>query len=694
MFLLPFIIIAPLLSFLILIARRDKLTIQQATLLGLGGSFLSAVVLMVATISYFLYYEAGSVLSISLIDGIKIADFNPSISFAVDGLSLMLTAIVTWVGFLVQLFATWNMQEEREFAKVLAYLNMLLVSLLTLILADNLFLMYVGWEGAGMSGYLLYNHYIGRSHHKKLLAQFVDKSANKSVYANNKSQLKNTTKIDNSKTDTADDDLQDSNNDLLKIMGISRIADIAVLLAMLLLYREFDTLEIATIIQQAGQQFQVNDASLVFIVSLLLIGAITKSAQLPLHTWATSSSITHVPAPVLAMLHSIGLLVGAYLISRLHPLFILTPDILLWWVGVIGAVTTIYAALCAVAQTDIKRIVAFAGMTQMGFVFLAMGIGAWQLAVFQMMTFALTQALLFLSAGAVIASVAEDTTIKNANIFQIGGLVNNNPIVFYSFLMGVGSLNVIPFITLGYYSKLGILWETYVANSLGNQLLMIMALLGVLLTAFYSFRLVWFVFFNSSRVNVRQLTGLAYKIPLVLLAILGSGIGFLLSPNITGILTNTFPNSVGETLIMTGEIPERYMTIFVTLLTMLIGFTLGWLAYVKNKGVFAQRFQQSKIGETVYNCCYDGFGFSYLYDWLVSKPMLLIARLLNRSKLAKRLATYISPQANINPNQPSSLIGSEKTSKLITAKNISSFDGYLFGFVVGLVVVLILGLIS
>ncbi len=194
---------------------------------------------------------------------------------------------------------------------------------------------------------------------------------------------------------------------------------------------------------------------------------------------------------------------------------------------------------------------------------------------------------------------------------------------------------------------------------------------------------------NNSRIKVRRLTGLAYKIPLILLAILASGIGFLLSPNITGILTNTFPNSVGETLIMTGEIPERYMTIFITLLTMLIGFILGWLLYVKNKGVVAHRFQQSSVGKPVYDCCYNGFGFNYLYDWLLSKPMLFIARLLNRSKLAKRLATYINPQLNLNQSSNSSA----KNLALITAKNITSFDGYLFGFVVGLVVVLILGVV-
>ena len=618
MSLLPLTFIFPLIGFLILAFMRDKLSEQVAAIVGVGSMLLSALCTLVVSYTFLTSNPAGTVVEIPLWTWFQVGDFAPSFGLSFDGLALTMMGVITGIGFLIHLFAAWYMKGDIGFARFFSYMNLFVASMILLVLGDNLLLLYLGWEGVGICSYLLIGFY------------YQDRANGRAA---------------------------------IKAFTVTRVGDVFLAFGLFLLFREFGTLNIQEIITRAPEMFDVNNPTMILITMMLVGGAMGKSAQLPLHTWLADAMAG--PTPVSALIHAATMVTaGVYLIARLHPLFELTPGILLYWVGGVGALTLVVAGFCALAQTDIKRILAYSTMSQIGYMFLALGVGAWQGAIFHLMTHAFFKALLFLSSGAVILSVHHEQ-----NIFKMGGLRRKIPLVFLCYLIGGGALAAIPWVTVGFYSKEAILWETYAT---GHQVLFYMGVFGAFLTAIYTFRMIWIVFFGEEKTKAHKLTGISYWLPLSILLILSTAVGAMIVPPLQGVL----PESYGHLLEVAGQAHSKHTAEYIAMGAMAVGFIIAALLYVVNKGRLLTRFKQSAIGSALFYWCYHGMGFDALYDWVFVKPFLFIGRLFKADPVDK---TW-----NILPMLASA------GNKMLSVTQTGSLRGYAASFGLGVAVLLVL----
>ena len=618
MSLLPLTFIFPLIGFLILAFMRDKLTEQVAGLVGVGSMALSALCTLVASFTFLSTYPAGTVVTVPLWTWMQVGDFAPTFGLSFDGLALTMLGVITGVGFLIHLFAAWYMKGDIGFARFFSYMNLFVASMLLLVLADDLLLLYLGWEGVGICSYLLIGFY------------FEDRANGRAA---------------------------------MKAFTVTRVGDVFLAFGLFLLYREFGTLNIQEIITRAPEMFSVNDPIMILTTMMLVGGAMGKSAQLPLHTWLADAMAG--PTPVSALIHAATMVTaGVYLIARMHPLFELTPGILLYWVGGVGALTLVVAGFCALAQTDIKRILAYSTMSQIGYMFLALGVGAWQGAIFHLMTHAFFKALLFLSSGAVILAVHHEQ-----NIFKMGGLRKKIPLVFWCYIIGGGALAAIPWVTVGFYSKEAILWEAYAT---GHQVLFYMGVFGAFLTAIYTFRMIWIVFFGEEKTPAHKLSGVSYWLPLSVLLVLSTAVGALIVPPLQGVL----PESVGHLLEVAGNAHGKHTAEYIAMGALAAGLVVAALLYVVNKGRLLASFKRSSIGGALYYWCYHGMGFDALYDLVFVKPFLLIGRLFKTDPVDK---TWLILPALASAGN-----------KILSQTQTGSLRGYATSFGLGMAVLLVL----
>ncbi|KRG34024.1 MULTISPECIES: NADH-quinone oxidoreductase subunit L [unclassified Psychrobacter] len=618
MSLLPLTFIFPLVGFLILAFMRDKLTEQVAAIVGVGSMLLSALCTLIVSYTFLTNNPAGTVIEIPLWTWFQVGDFAPSFGLSFDGLALTMTGVITGIGFLIHLFAAWYMKGDTGFARFFSYMNLFVASMLLLVLADNLFLLYLGWEGVGICSYLL----IGFYYHDR---------------ANGLAAM--------------------------KAFTVTRVGDVFLAFGLFLLFREFGTLNIQEIITRAPEVFDINNPTMMLTTMMLVGGAMGKSAQLPLHTWLADAMAG--PTPVSALIHAATMVTaGVYLIARLHPLFELTPGILLYWVGGVGALTLVVAGFCALAQTDIKRILAYSTMSQIGYMFLALGVGAWQGAIFHLMTHAFFKALLFLSSGAVILAVHHEQ-----NIFKMGGLRKKIPLVFWCYIVGGGALAAIPWVTVGFYSKEAILWESYAT---GHMVLFYMGVFGAFLTALYTFRMIWIIFFGEEKTHAHKLSGVSYWLPLSVLLVLSTAVGAFITPPLQGVL----PESVGHLLEVAGQAHGKHTAEFIAMGAMAAGLILAALLYVVDKGRMLTRFKHSRVGGALYHWCYHGLGFDALYDVIFVKPFLFIGRLFKADPIDK--AWLVLPKLASAGN------------KVLSATQTGSLRGYAASFGLGMAVLLVL----
>ncbi|WP_201559963.1 NADH-quinone oxidoreductase subunit L [Psychrobacter sp. NC44] len=618
MSLLPLTFIFPLVGFLILAFMRDKLTEQVAAIVGVGSMLLSALCTLIVSYTFLTNNPAGTVIEIPLWTWFQVGDFAPSFGLSFDGLALTMTGVITGIGFLIHLFAAWYMKGDTGFARFFSYMNLFVASMLLLVLADNLFLLYLGWEGVGICSYLL----IGFYYHDR---------------ANGLAAM--------------------------KAFTVTRVGDVFLAFGLFLLFREFGTLNIQEIITRAPEVFDINNPTMMLTTMMLVGGAMGKSAQLPLHTWLADAMAG--PTPVSALIHAATMVTaGVYLIARLHPLFELTPGILLYWVGGVGALTLVVAGFCALAQTDIKRILAYSTMSQIGYMFLALGVGAWQGAIFHLMTHAFFKALLFLSSGAVILAVHHEQ-----NIFKMGGLRKKIPLVFWCYIVGGGALAAIPWVTVGFYSKEAILWESYAT---GHMVLFYMGVFGAFLTALYTFRMIWIIFFGEEKTHAHKLSGVSYWLPLSVLLVLSTAVGAFITPPLQGVL----PESVGHLLEVAGQAHGKHTAEFIAMGAMLAGLIIAALLYVVDKGRMLTRFKRSRVGGALYHWCYHGLGFDALYDVIFVKPFLFIGHLFKADPIDK--AWLVLPKLASAGN------------KVLSATQTGSLRGYAASFGLGMAVLLVL----
>ena len=616
--LLPLTFIFPLVGFLILAFMRDKLSEQVAAIVGVGSMLLSALCTLIVSYTFLTSNPAGTVVEMPLWTWFQVGDFAPNFGLSFDGLALTMIAVVTGVGFLIHLFAAWYMKGETGFARFFSYMNLFVASMLLLVLADNLFLLYLGWEGVGICSYLLIGFY------------YQDRANGRAA---------------------------------MKAFTVTRVGDVFLAFGLFLLFREFGTLNIQEIITRAPEIFDINNPTMILTTMMLVGGAMGKSAQLPLHTWLADAMAG--PTPVSALIHAATMVTaGVYLIARLHPLFILTPGVLLYWVGAVGALTLVVAGFCALAQTDIKRILAYSTMSQIGYMFLALGVGAWQGAIFHLMTHAFFKALLFLSSGAVILSVHHEQ-----NIFKMGGLRKKIPLVFWCYIVGGGALAAIPWLTVGFYSKEAILWESYAT---GHMVLFYMGVFGAFLTALYTFRMIWIIFFGEEKTKAHKLSGVSYWLPLSVLLVLSTAVGAFITPPLQGVL----PESVGHLLEVAGQAHGKHTAEFIAMGAMAAGLILAALLYVVNKGRMLTKFKRTRIGGALYYWCYHGMGFDALYDIVFVKPFLFIGRLFKADPVDK---TWLILPKLISAGN-----------KVLSATQTGSLRGYAASFGLGMAVLLVL----
>lgn len=619
MSMLAWTFICPLIGFLILASLRDRLSETMATIVGVGSMALSAIFALMTSLDYFQNYN-GQAVNVPLWTWLKVGEFAPAFGLQFDGLTLTMTAIITGVGFLIHLFASWYMKGEDGFARFFSYLNLFVASMLLLVQGDNLLLLYLGWEGVGICSYLLIGFYY-------------------SERANGRAAI--------------------------KAFTVTRVGDVFLAIGLFLLFREFGTLTISEIITKAPEVFSINNPTMILTTMMLVGGAWGKSAQIPLHTWLADAMAG--PTPVSALIHAATMVTaGVYLIARMHPLFVLTPEVLLYWVGGVGAISMLVAGFCALAQTDIKRILAYSTMSQLGYMFIALGVGAWQAAIFHLMTHAFFKALLFLASGAVILSVHHEQ-----NIFKMGGLYKKIPLVFACFVVGGGALVALPWVTVGFYSKEAILWEAYAG---GYQTLFWAGVVGAFLTSVYTFRLIWITFFGEEKTHAHKLSGISYWLPLTVLLVLSTGVGALLVPPLTGVL----PLGPGALLEQAGDAHAKHTAEYIAVGFMAAGLLLAVILYVFNKGRLLECFKKTAIGGAMYHWCYHGLGFDALYDIVFVKPFLAIAKALRNDPVDKLI--------NVFPALAS--VGNKLTAK--TQTGLLRTHAISFGF--GLVILLILAM--
>ncbi len=614
----------PLAGALILILSKGNLSRTIASIVGAGSVGLAAIFTIFMGLNFISsgqqsYHQV-------LWTWMNVDGFAPAFALYLDPLSVIFIFVITFVGFLIHIYSIGFMADDAGFARFFSYLNLFVCSMLILVLADNLVLLYLGWEGVGLCSYLL----IGFWYHDE-----------KNGYAARKAFI------------------------------VTRVGDTAMAIGLFMLFSTLGTLNIQDILTQAPQTWQVGSQTVVAIAFLLLGGAVGKSAQLPLQTWLPDAMAG--PSPVSALIHAATMVTaGVYLIARMHVIFELAPTAQLW-VGIIGAVTLLLAGFSALTQFDLKRVLAYSTISQIGYMFLALGIGAWSSAIFHFMIHAFFKALLFLAAGAVIMVLHHEH-----DMFKMGGLKNKLPVIYWTFLIGAASLAALPFITAGFYSKDQILWLAW-AGEKGNIWFYLAALIGAFLTAIYTFRMVFLTFFGEEKTHVGHPAGSFITIPLIILAVLSLVGGFIELPHTLGhvALLSDFLNPVLPAVEMrAGAESSEWMMQGIAAVLCLAGIYVAYFFYMKRADLRAE------IKGATYDLnrfWFSGWGFDALYDNLFVRPFEYISRI-NKNDFLDRMYEGLVSGANFFHG-------------LFARTQNGVMRWYIMGIVIGAVLILSLGLI-
>jgi len=565
----------PLISFLILAIFGPRLARPVVATLGAGSIGLAALVTALAGFGLYQLPVAQRAYTQVLWTWMDVAGFTPQIAFRLDALSLLMITVVTFVGFLIHLYSAEFMEDEEGYSRFFAYMNLFVASMLVLVLADNLLLLYLGWEGVGLCSFLLIGFW------------YKDPANGEAAR---------------------------------KAFIVTRIGDTAMAVGLFLLFTRLGTLNIQALMQRATQQWPPGSHWAVAAATLLLIGGMGKSAQLPLQTWLPDAMAG--PTPVSALIHAATMVTaGVYLLARTHVLFALAPAVMTA-VAVIGTITLLVAGFSALTQSDIKRVLAYSTISQLGYMFLALGVGAWSAAMFHFMTHAFFKALLFLGAGAISFSLHHEH-----NIFKMGGLRRQLPVTFWTFLIGSASLAALPLITAGFYSKDLILAEAW-TSSQGSFWLWLGGLVGAFLTALYTFRLVFITFFGEAKMQADHIPGIRIHLPLIILAVLSIIGGFVETPRTLGGIS-IFPNFIESVLPRTAleatATNRELISEVVAAVVALVGIYVAYLFYVQRPQLAAQIVAPTWAA-TLHRFWYSGWGFDWLYNKLFVQPYVWLAR--------------------------------------------------------------------
>ncbi|MCK9407967.1 MAG: NADH-quinone oxidoreductase subunit L [Bacteroidetes bacterium] len=482
----PFIVLSPLLGFLIngFFGRK----IKNETIVGSIGTLAVASSFIIALLIFI--EMLGSPAEerkhiVTAFEWIAAGTFSANVAFQVDQLSILMTLIVTGVGSLIHLYSIGYMHGDAGFWRFFTYLNLFIFAMLNLVLADNYLLMFLGWEGVGLCSYLLIGFWYDRNFEKGTTGDAAKKA-----------------------------------------FIVNRIGDFGFLLAMFLIFNTFGSLTYETVFAQAAG-FSVGDNVMFWITLLMFIGATGKSAQIPLYVWLPDAMAG--PTPVSALIHAATMVTaGIYMVARSSILYALAPSTM-EIVAIIGLLTAFFAGTIGLVQNDIKKVLAYSTVSQLGYMFLGVGVGAFSAGLFHVMTHAFFKALLFLGSGAVIHAMHDEQDIQ-----KMGGLQKFMPWTFRTFAIGSFAIAGFPLLS-GFFSKDEILWKAYTD---GAPWMWLIAALAAGITAFYMFRLVSLTFLGKERFDLHHVhpheAPQTMLIPLLVLAFFSIVGGYVGIPHVLG----------------------------------------------------------------------------------------------------------------------------------------------------------------
>jgi NADH-quinone oxidoreductase subunit L len=563
------IILIPLLPFIGFLINGLGRKYLSKGLIGLIGS---GTVLGSFIISLMLFFQKSySTTPVRYFDFINVGNLRIPFAFQIDQLSTLFLLIITGVGFLIHVYSTAYMHEEKRehFGRYFSFLNLFVFSMLLLVMGANYVIMFIGWEGVGLCSYLLIGYWFKNIDYTKAAK---------------------------------------------KAFVMNRIGDLGFLLAVFWLFAKIGSVEYTTVFANVGK---LSSTDLIGITLLLFVGATGKSAQIPLYTWLPDAMAG--PTPVSALIHAATMVTaGIYMIARSNVLYVnaeLTNQV----IAIIGAATALFAATIAVKQNDIKKVLAYSTVSQLGYMFLALGTGSYVAAVFHVMTHAFFKALLFLGSGSVIHAMSGQQDIR-----FMGGLKGKLKITYLTFLIGCLAIAGIPPFS-GFFSKDAILLSAFEHN----KALYIIGLITAALTAFYMFRLLFVTFFGSFRGTEEQRhhvheSPAAMTIPLIVLAVLSIIGGFVGIPELFmhgGEKLSEFLAPVVPTAVHHVEHSTEWMLVGLTTAIAIAAILVAWVRYRTYK-----EEQVGTFGKLLENKWY----VDEIYDAIIVRPVTAIGGVLNR----------------------------------------------------------------
>ncbi len=570
----------PLLGFVFngLLGRK----IKNEKLIGIIGSATVGISFLVALGAFIqtLYLPADERSNtVNLFSWLSVGGLNIKFAYLVDQLSLTMSLIVTGVGFLIHVYSIGYMHGDKGFWRFFAYLNLFIFAMMNLVLGDNFVVLFLGWEGVGLCSYLLIGFWYDRKFEKGTTAQAAKKA-----------------------------------------FVVNRIGDFGFLLGMFLIYMTFDSLNFKEVFTRA-QVFPVAESTFGLIALFLFIGATGKSAQIPLFVWLPDAMAG--PTPVSALIHAATMVTaGVYMVSRTSILFASAPAIMTV-VAVIGALTALMAATIGLVQNDIKKVLAYSTVSQLGYMFLAAGVGAFPASIFHVMTHAFFKALLFLGAGSVIHGMHDEQ-----NIQKYGGLKKYMPRTYMTFFIATLAISGVPGLS-GFFSKDEILWNAY---SNGSFVFWFIGVITAMMTAFYMFRLISLTFYGNERFDHHHIhpheSPAVMTVPLIVLAFLSVAGGYIGLPKVfAGEHGNLLENwlepiysPAQEKLAMfsTSTHFEEILLMAVSVGLALCGIYFALYVYTKNPkiaGNISSRFKK------IYNLLFNKYFVDEVYEAAVVLPI-------------------------------------------------------------------------
>lgn len=577
------LILAPLIGFLINGFRVKHHGYKVAGAIATSAVFISFICSVMLMVQLLGLPEDQRTLNAYFMDWIHVGDFKVDFNFVVDQISIIMLLVITGVGTLIHMFSIDYMHHDKGVAKYFAYLNLFIFNMLLLVLGGNLLVMFAGWEGVGLCSYLLIGFWFN----------------------------------DEAKANAG-----------MKAFITNRIGDAGFILGLFMLFVTFGTINISEMLQLVPKTPELTWMGPLTLACLFLfIGASGKSAQIPLYVWLPDAMAG--PTPVSALIHAATMVTaGVYMIVRLNPIFMAAPNAL-FVVACVGAATAVFAASIGITQWDIKKILAYSTVSQLGYMFLAVGVGAFGAAMFHLMTHAFFKALMFLGSGSVIHAMHEEQDVR-----KMGGLKKYMPITHFTFIMGWLAIIGTPLFS-GFFSKDEILWMSY-HSPMGGKGFWIAGVIGATMTAFYMTRLMALTFWGESRVSKDvhpHESPLLMTIPLIILALLSVIGGWIGIPHVIGSILPGHPENLWEhwlhlkLTVIPGlgeaEASQEWLLMGTSVGLATISAFIGYNLYAKKSDV-PSHFARA-LGP-IYKLVSEKYYIDELYDMSMIKPLIQFSR--------------------------------------------------------------------